>query len=268
VTDYDTRETHRFEGQPVECYKFTQGDNAWLYTSADEEVILPTVGTFEPQIISRGELDFSHEDTGEQIDLRVPRANAVAALFIGNLPSTPIGITIHRAHRGDEDIPVVIFSGKVIRARFEESEAILVGSSLLSVLNRTVPTLAMQTPCNHVLFSQGCGVNPTWARDSVTLDTVVGATITSTDFTTRADGWFNAGRIETTEGETRFIVNHVGNTVTLMSACPGLRAGDTIWAYWGCDHLEATCASKFSNRVAHLGWSRLPGRNPFGGRID
>jgi len=35
-----------------------------------------------------------------------------------------------------------------------------------------------------------------------------------------------------------------------------------------CDHLEITCRDKFDNLVNHLGWSRLPGRNPFVGRID
>lgn len=264
---YASRETSRFGGQPVECYKFTQGVTTWLYTSADEQVILPTAGTFAPQVIKRGELNFSREDTGEQLEMRVPRANEVAALFIGDLPSTAIGIIVYRAHRGDEDSPVVIFAGKVIQCRFEESEAVLIGSSLLSLLSRAVPTLALQTPCNHVLYSQGCGVNPATSRDSIDVDTVAGAALTSSDFALRADGWFNGGRVQTGDGETRMIVNHVGDTVTLISACPNLSAGDTIWAYWGCDHLEATCASKFSNRDNHLGWSRLPGKNPFSGRI-
>ena len=71
-----------------------------------------------------------------------------------------------------------------------------------------------------------------------------------------------------TTGETRFIVDHQGDTVSLISPIPGLSSLDQVWAYWGCDHLEATCQNKFSNLVNHLGWSRLPGRNPFSGRID
>ncbi|MGD9548433.1 MAG: phage BR0599 family protein [Candidatus Krumholzibacteriia bacterium] len=27
---------------------------------------------------------------------------------------------------------------------------------------------------------------------------------------------------------------------------------DQVWAYWGCDHLEATCRDKFSNLIHHL----------------
>jgi len=264
---YNDREKSRYGGQPIEGFRFQQGDNAWLYTSADREITLPT-GTFAPEPISRTSLDFSQEDTGETIEFTVARANPVAALFIGDLPSTPVWVTVYRAHRGDEDLAVVIFSGRIIRARFEESEAILVGASLMSILNRGVPVLELQTPCNHVLYSQACGVNPTVSRDAVTVGTVTGATVTSDDFALRADQWFRGGRLETSEGDMRFIADHVGDTVKLISPLPGLVAGMAVYAYWGCDHLEPTCEGKFNSLDNHLGWARLPGRNPFSGRID
>ena len=264
---YDDREQSRYSGQPIEGFRFAQGSNLWLYTSADREIPLPA-GVFTPEAITRSELDFSQEDTGETIEFTIPRTNPVAALFIGDLPSTPVWVTVYRAHRGDETLAVTIFSGKVIRARFEESEAILVGASLMAMLSRTVPVLAMQTPCNHVLYSAPCGANPTTSRDRITVTSVTGATVVSNDFALRPDQWFRGGRLETAEGETRFIADHQGDTVTLISPLPGLASLDQVWAFWGCDHLETTCETKFGNLVNHLGWSRLPGRNPFVGRID
>ena len=267
---YDFKEKSRHGGQPVECYKFAQGAEAWLWTSADREVSLPLAGDYSPMVISRGELDFSHEDTGETLQINLPRANAVAALFIGELPSTPVWVIIHRAHRGDEELAIVIFEGRLLGVRFEESEAILTAGSLMTILNRGVPPVVVQTPCNHVLYSPACGITPSAVigRDSVLIDSVDGATITSSDFALRDNGWFSGGRLDTPEGNMRFIVNHAGDKVTLLSALPGLEAGATIYAYWGCDHLETTCASKFSNIDNHLGWARLPSRNPFEGRID
>jgi len=264
---YDAREKSRYGGQPIEGFKFVQGNNSWFYTSADREIVLPA-GSFSPTVISRTELDFSQEDTGESVDVSLPRDNPVVELFIGDLPSTPVWITIYRAHRNDESLAVTIFAGRVIRAHFEESQATLRCASLLTILNRSLPILTIQTHCNHVLFSVGCGVNPTVSRDSITIATVTGATIVSADFALRADQWFRSGRLENPQGETRFIVDHVGDTIELFSAMPGLGPGNVVWAYWGCDHLEATCANKFSNLDNHLGWSRLPGRNPFDGRID
>ena len=264
---YDDREKSRYLGQPVEGFRFAQGSNLWLYTSADRAITLPA-GVFAPEAITRSELDFSQEDTGETIDLTLPRPSPVAALFIGDLPSTPVWVTVYRAHRGEESLAVTIFSGKVIRARFEESEAILTGASLMAMLARTVPILAMQTPCNHVLYSAACGADPGVYRDQVSVTSVSGATVTASGFALRPDQWFRGGRLASTSGETRFIVDHQGNTVTLISPMPGLSSLDQVWAYWGCDHLEATCQNKFNNLINHLGWSRLPGRNPFSGRID
>lgn len=264
---YDAREKSRCGGQPVEGFRFAQGSSLWLFTSADREITLPA-GVFSPEAIARSELDFSQEDTGETIEFTLPRTNPVAALFIGDLPSSPVWVTVYRAHRGDEDLAVTVFSGRVIRARFEESEAVLTGASLMAMLARTVPVLAMQTPCNHVLYSAPCGANPTISRDSITVTSVDGATVVSNDFALRPDQWFRSGRLESDSGETRFIADHQGDTVTLISPLPGLASLDVAWAYWGCDHIEATCRDKFGNLINHLGWSRLPGRNPFVGRID
>lgn len=265
---FEDRETSRFGGQPVECYKFTQGDQSWYYTSADQQVVLPTAGIFTPAVIRRGELDFSQEDSGQEVPFMVPRSNPIAAFFIGELPSTPIWLTVYRAHRGDEDAPIVIFTGKIVRCKTEESEATLIGASLMSMLTRAVPPVAMQTPCNHVLYSEGCGVNRTDCRDSIHVEGVAGDTITSSDFALRADGWFEGGRLETPEGEMWFIVEHTGDTVRLLSPLPGLAADDTAWAYWGCDHLESTCGNKFGNLENYLGWTRIPSQNPFAGRVD
>ena len=38
---YDAREKSRYLGQPVEGFRFAQGSNLWLYTSADRTITLP-----------------------------------------------------------------------------------------------------------------------------------------------------------------------------------------------------------------------------------
>lgn len=264
---YGDREAQRYSGQPIEGVRFVQGANSWLYTSADREITLP-IGVFSPEPISRTGLSQSKEDSGEKMEFTVGATNPVAALFIGDVPSSSVWVTAYRAHRGDEADTITIFTGRITSARFEESEAVLVGTSTAALMLRTVPVQQMQTPCNHVLYSAGCGANPTACRDSVSITTVDGVTVTSNDFALQADQWFRGGKLEAPSGETRFIADHVGDTVTLISPLPGLTSLDTVWAYWGCDHLEGTCESKFDQLINHLGWSRLPGRNPFTGRID
>jgi hypothetical protein len=142
---FDLSEKSRFSAQPIEGYRFIQGTSAWYYTSADRTITLPA-GVFAPEAITRSELDFSQEDTGESLELTLPRANPMCAQFVGDLPSTSLLVTVFRAHRGEEDLAVPIFSGKVIRARFEGAQVILTAASLMAMLSRSVPILALQTP--------------------------------------------------------------------------------------------------------------------------
>ena len=132
---YSDLEGSRCAGEPVECFRFAQGGNLWLYTSADRTVALPQ-GVFIPEPIARTELDFSQEDAAASVDVTVPRVNPVAQLFVTNLPSTAITLVIYRAHRGSETASIVPFSGRVTRARFEESEAVLMGETLMASLTR------------------------------------------------------------------------------------------------------------------------------------
>lgn len=266
MSTYAEREAERYGGQPVEGFRFVQGSNTWLFTSADREVTFP-IGTFIPTTIARTATDHSNEDGAGKMEFMVPADNPVALLFIDDVPSTPVWVTAYRAHRGDETETVTMFTGKITRARFKGSEATLVGTSTGALMNRNCPNLIMQTPCNHVLFSAECGANPTSCRDSATIATVDGVEVTSSDFALQPDQWFRGGRLQK-GGETRFIGDHQGDTIILISALPGLETLDVVYAYWGCDHLEPTCGTKFSNLDNHLGWSRLPGRNPFTTRID
>jgi uncharacterized phage protein (TIGR02218 family) len=264
---YADRETSRYGGQPVEGYRFVSGDTVWLFTSADREITLP-IGRFAPDPLIRNELTQTKEDASERITVTVPRTSPIAALFVGEVPSSPVWFTLYRAHRGDEVDTLTAFKGKITSALFEGSEVKLAATSISTALLRTVPVVQMQSPCNLVLYSAECGANPTSCRDAVTITTVNGRVVTSNDFALRADGWFNGGRLQDASGEMRFIGDHVGNTVKLLSPFPGLESLAECYAYWGCSHLAGTCASKFNRLASFLGWSYIPIKNPFTSRMD
>lgn len=265
--DFDTSEKSRYGAKPIECYLGKHGSTFYRWTSADKTVTLP-VGEFTPIPISRDEHEFSNEETAETLEIPVPRDNALAALYIGNPPAQAATMQVYRAHRGDEGLAKQTFTGFVSTARFEESIAVLECVSLGSSLKRQWPPLRMQTPCNHVVYSAGCGAALNF--DLITVTTIDGDTVVSNDFTARADGWFRSGRLVTLDGkERRFIVDHVGDTVTLLSPMPGLQSGQQVQAVWGCNRLEGECGpAKHNNLDNHLGWARTPERNPFDGRID
>jgi uncharacterized phage protein (TIGR02218 family) len=263
---YAARETSKYSGQPIELYRFAQGVNLWLYTSGDVTYTKASE-IYVPEVISRNEIDQNNEDGAGSIEITVPRDNAVAALWISYLPVTPVGVTIYRLHRGDSEI-VTTFVGKVATVRFEDSEATITAMPISEALRRQIPAELYQRPCNHALYSAGCGVNKTAFRVTGTISSVSGATIKSPAFATKPDGWFTTGFVERSDGDIRFVMSHVGDTITLMNPFPSLAAGESMNAYAGCDRTEAMCTSKFSNLPNHLGYARIPTKSPFNGSIS
>jgi uncharacterized phage protein (TIGR02218 family) len=266
---FSARERSAYGGQPLECFRFSQGANVWRYTSADRTVTI-TPGTFTPEAIDRDEIDNNQEEGSGNLVLRLPRTNPVVQLYLdGALPATPTLVTMYQAHRGDAEV-VSPFSGVVGGVAFEDmSKATLTCSPAERTFRRSLPILTYQRPCNWALYSADCGVAKLDFRDVVTVLGVSGAVVTAAEFALRADGWFTGGYLEDpATGEVHFVVKHIGSTVTLMNAFHVLAPGATLHAFAGCDRSEATCASKFSNLVNHLGFARVPQRNPYSGAVS
>ncbi|MDD2318271.1 MAG: phage BR0599 family protein, partial [Desulfobacterales bacterium] len=76
------------------------------------------------------------------------------------------------------------------------------------------------------------------------------------------DGWFSGGIIANLN-DTRFILSHVANTLTISRPLASLTAGTAVALYPGCDRTLATCVSKFNNVVNALSFPWFPKNNPF-----
>ncbi|HEY6108688.1 MAG TPA: phage BR0599 family protein [Gemmatimonadales bacterium] len=264
----DTREKQIYGGQPTEFYLFTQDATVWRYTSADRELLVGS-DFYRPEILKRDQMDFSQEEGAATVEVRLPRENPVAQLGISYTPPTPVELLISRRHRGDSEV-ISWFNGQVTAWRFEGSEAILTCAPISQTLKRKVPSLVQQSQCNWTLYGTGCTVDRAAFKTTAVVDAITGATITaSPEFGAQVDGWFTNGYVEIpTTKERRFIVDHVGNVLTLMSPfSSALEVGMSVDAYAGCDRTEATCAAKFANLVNHLGFARIPHRNPFDGAL-
>ena len=265
---FATNEESAILGDPVECYLFRQGEREWRWTSSDADVTLPDFGVFLQSTISRGAIKHSQEAETGSCEVYVPRTNPVAALFIPDGgPTVPVRLQIIVAHRGDEANAVPIFSGRVPGAGFKGGQATLGCSILSAALNNSQAGMVISAQCPRVLFSSGCDVAQSDFSDVVTVDSVTGRTVVAAAFDDRADGWYTNGKLIHPAGGRAFVVAHVGDAITLSSALPDLEAGDTVTVTAGCDGLEATCASKFDNRINCLAFSRLPPNNPYATRF-
>jgi uncharacterized phage protein (TIGR02218 family) len=260
---YAARETSQSSGQPFELYLFQTETQTWRLTSADRKITY-NGQIYEPEAIVRTATGQGQETTSGSIKVTLPKEHAIALLFVSYIPGTPLSLVILRGHEGEPDAEVVThFTGKVTMATFgEDCELTVVPER--DVLKKRVPGPKYQKPCNHILYDSGCQVDKNLFKVTATLTNVTGETIQAAAFATKPDGWFNAGYIEKGT-ERRMIINHVGNTVTLLNAMAGLAVGDVITAYAGCNRSFSDCNTKFNNAPNFFGFEFIPGRNPFNG---
>ena len=265
---FDTREQSTYGGAPVELYEFTCGVLSWRYTSADVSSLPAVIGgdlPFVPAVISRGDIDQSDEDSQGSLEITVLRTCPVAQLFLPDLPAAPVKLTLWRMHRGDTDV-IQSWAGEIAAVQFAGSTAKLTGIPVSRTLRRQVPGTTFQSQCNWVLFSPQCALAKASYKVVGTLTAVSGQTITAAAFGAHPDGYFNGGWVESLSGETHWIVQHVGNVLTLMTPFVAAAVGWTINAYPGCNRTIAACAA-FGNLQHHCGFSFTPSNNPFVGGI-
>lgn len=263
---FDSREKSLYQGQPVECYRFVLGATTYLWTSADVNVVLPT-GTYTPAVIGRTELDLGDEAFSGNLTVTVPIDSPVVAPFMPYVPGAQLIVTIFRAHRGEESLAVPIFLGSMISIAAKDESASFLLAPMGESLNRKIPLLTYQPLCNWALYGAGCGVLVASFTDTVVLDSVSGVTVVAAAFASRPNGWYRNGYFTDPGGELRMIVNHVGNTLTLISPYAALAAGQTVKATAGCDRLKPTCKTKFNNYDRFFGFPDVPQTNPFVGTV-
>lgn len=263
---FAARETSIYLGVPVELYQFTTGDNIWRFTGADELKTNSGV-LYTPEAIMHTEPSQGTELKSGMLTVTVPLGNAVANQFLPYMPNTPMFLTIFRTHDGDPDAQTVTYwQGKVSKADFKDI-CELTCEPEQALLKRTVPNARYQPQCNNVLYSTRCGVNKLSFRVLGTLTSVSGAVIQAAAFATQPDGFFNGGYIEL-NNERRMILNHAGNTLTLIAPQTDLAVGSQVFAYAGCNHqFNGDCVQKFNNGPNFFGFEWIPSNNPFVGSI-
>lgn len=259
---YSSVETSDHAGQPIELYRFTEGTRKWLYTSADVAVVYLTE-TYEPYPLKRDAFKQTQELNKAPLDIGATRdlpfvEDSIASPFVG-----VVQLTIYRLHRTDAEA-TIWWKGRVDGVRFSGSEVTITASPMATTLKRLGLKRPAQRQCPHSLYGPGCNLaDAVWSLTG-NLVSHTGATVTSGVFATKANGWWVGGKIEL-EGVPRFILGHVGDTLTITAAVPGLPQSAAFRVFAGCDHNPNTCNDRFGNILNYGGAPWFPIKNPFTG---
>lgn len=259
---YATQESSVHSGQPVELYRFSSGLRKWLYTSADVPIVYQTE-TYEPYPLKRGPFRQTAELAKTGLEIKTPRDTPFVADMVASPLLDVVMLTIYRKHRSDAEV-LPFWRGRVEGVRFEGGESIISCKPLGTALKRIGLRRPAQRQCPHALYDVGCNLTEAVYAETGSLLSHTGAAVTSGVFAGHPDGWWVGGKIDFS-GARRFIVGHVSDTITLTGAVPGLAQNAAFIVYPGCDHLPATCNSKFGNILNYGGAPGFPIKNPFSG---
>jgi uncharacterized phage protein (TIGR02218 family) len=266
----------------AELYTFTGASGAVIarWTGADASLTYSGNTYAKGPGITRGQItrqigtQASSLDVTFSMDASVTLNGVPLAAFIAGNGLINAVMTFERAYAPAPGQPIVgtlpKFTGRVMQMKDTgETQATIVVSNWMDLLNVQVPVNVWQPPCLHVVFDAGCKLNRAdfevsgivqGGSDGLTVNAslaAVGAKAVTTD------AYLDLGKIVFTSGAnnalSRTVKTQGGGVIALVRALPAVpQPGDTFVGYPGCDLAQATCLSKFDNLAHFKGYPFIP----------
>jgi len=203
-------------------------------------------------------------------------------LFATLKMEAPLKLTIRQGSTGVPPVVTdaeVLFTGEIASVKLQGAKIAAKAVTASTVFDRKIPRFYLQVPCNHALFSPGCGLDkddwqftaqvlsaPSAAYPfALALHSLAGPSV---DF---AEHWFSGGWIEFGTGaalQRRAILNSTDVVVGALTVWlnrpfdPLPEAEDDVALWPGCDLRAETCQAKFDNYLNFGGHPFLPAANP------
>ena len=261
----DAFEISQFSGTPQRLFLFTMGNVRYAYAQSTQGAQY-NGNDYAPLSIDMDNIMQALAEDSPTINVTLDADAAVCQQFVAYQPIQPMRLRVYRHHLTDPDEEYVTeLIAEVISSSFDEetNTCTLLTRMASSKLDRKVPWPVYQKPCNHALYTVGCGVDRNAYRTDTTAQTVNGDEITSAAFAAFPDGWFLNGYATTAANESRFIIYHSGALIIVQTPFVNLTPGDNLFGYAGCDRSRQTCVDKFDNYRHWLGFGWVPDKNPF-----
>lgn len=289
---YDILDQSTQDSQPAYRFLFSQGSTQWRYTTLPV-FISDSAETWEPAPFRASNVTSSNEMAKNGIKISMPRTIGVAQQFLGGVPEDIMTLTVFRDQgRGEADSDLetqVFWKGRVVAVDIGGDDVTLECEDTFTSMRRSGLRARYQKGCRHALYSTLCGVDKNDYGQSVEIISYSGRTITvdtvqdSTLFADSGDSstetiedvsatYWVGGFVELANGATRYIVDQVGTTLTLLSPFKqqDMPGSDTVSAsiYPGCDRTIQNCIGTFNNVENFGGFPWIPSKNPFRNGVE
>lgn len=258
-----------------ELYRFVEGGTGFIYTvtSSDEEETYDAgdgAELYVPITIGRDEVQGKGEMTRQNLTISFSIDNEVAKRWFVSSLDFPLTITVFSKENDEVEVE---WKGRLASVAPKKSQIDFVFESVFTSMRRMGLRQRYQANCPHALYGKGCNLNKESFDVSGAVTFAENAVVTMPAAAAYADGYFSSGIFEDMDGNLRFIVSHVGSTLTLIRPMNTLLqyiadngyGGLTCRIFPGCDRSTDVCHNRFNNLLNHGGFPFMPRKNPFGG---
>jgi len=217
------------------------------------------------------------ERRNTKLQLDINNAERPFRDFIGIQPASRLECTISRIQLDEKTIPTspvsspepvaapatafVLFQGYVTSIAFKGRTCKAEMNPFNEQFSREIPRYKYQSLCNHVLYDSQCTIDSNLFKQTGIVNGVSGNNISVSGFTGTA---FTGGYVQNAAGnDYRMIIEHSGDTFTLLLPFRENILNASVTAFQGCDHTVQTCKTKFNNVINFGGFPLVPGVNVF-----
>lgn len=254
-------ELSRFLGRPIEGYVFEWSSEVRRYCAGGRDV-----GDYVATTITRGRFTLTRDMAKSDIQIRVPRDNEIAQMFVGWPPEHTIKVSVLRIHKQEPASYVAVWTGRVLSCTFSGDEASLSCESIYTSLTRAGLRATYQKKCRHFLYDGFCGlVESDWQASLSSVTKTGERTMHSTPLGSQPDGYWIGGILRRENGEMRYVVGHVGDGIVIEYPFKNFTGEEPLVVSAGCDRTIETCHSRFNNAINHGGFPYIKNKNPFSG---
>lgn len=264
---YNEYEESQTNSQPYELYEFIGTYESYYYTSDlnshtfNSKTYEPVAGLFRSEIVIG-----THEETDNTVSIEMPIDIQLVKDYAFQVTPPELIVNIYRLQRAESSDYKLYLTGTISAISTENNIATFTIPTLFSeMLSGNVPTIYVQTSCNHVLFDDRCGVSRTSNSVTTTVSSITdNQTIVVSSTGSFDEGWFEGGELLIVgTGERRTISSQSGTTMVVNYVFADISIGDSIQITAGCDHSfdgEGGCP-KFSNQAKFGGCPFVPGES-------
>lgn len=242
---YTGKESSIRSGEPVEYIRFTLGTEVYRFTTSPVEETL-FAEKYNAVGIERSAPSISPEISQNQITFTLPRNENLPAFFTKNAPRQTVFVIIYRKHRGEADNQAISYwQGAIEGIAFKGENAEITCTGLEYVLKKKGLRYRYSPRCRFFFADGRCPVPQAAVTTEAIIISANGAQLTAQEFAEKPNGWFQYGEIITPELESKFIVDHTGDTITLIAPFAYSPVGKLTKTLAGCDYTPETCEGKF-----------------------